>query len=355
MPALVVAFLAALTDPFVDAAVVIVMIGIGLVLAFVIVPPLVNIIRQIPVVGGSIATIIEGEFVAAQQTVNDWVNKNVAPLANAIGNPVAAFWQWIDGLQTLSGSIVAALALIAQTAAGAGGGVARKIAQLITTVAAQATSIGNIQTSLGDLVNNFAHAISATIPDAIAAAVQFVTTAWKAGVAAEHALESAAIATVTTYAQTLFATAGTALKLGLSDMTKYVDATATALVGDIDALEAEAKSYTDGAIKGVETEITDLNVPALALAIAGVIPLVGTLEATLTQTIDECVNPTCSTLGNGLGLFNTLAAGVELLAVVELVKSATSNPSGAGRDLAAGVGDLIGLGRPVLEAMGISV
>lgn len=331
------------------------MIVVGIVLSYFIVPPLVGLLRQIPFVGGQLAAQVQDAVQQAENVAANWWHSNVDPLVAYIFAPVNAFTDFLGVTLNWAGSVTQALLALAQAAGGNAGNIVGQLAQIISKIASLANLIAIAQTAIGNVADALHTALTVTIPGAIGAAASALQTAFHVGLTAEAALRVAAVNALQQLIAQAVAGAEALAAQGLLDLSHQLLHTATALASAIVTAEAQGKAYTDGVAHQLGIEITDISTLVIPAAIAIPMAAIKTVADELTQTTEQCINPTCSALSAGLDLFALLQQAAELLLIVDLILYATQHPDQAAHDLTNGIDDLVGLARPVLAAMGIRV
>jgi hypothetical protein len=338
-----------------DILATLVFIIFGVVLAFFIVPPIVDTLRRIPLFGSGLADAADILFKVQIQLAKQWAARNIDPVVNVMqsvaNNPLA----YISVVLDYMGANLQAMIATAQAAGGAAGAVGTRLVQLALRVTGLETAQNGLTQFVNGLFNRVTNLITVTIPSAIGAAVSALSAAFTAALHIEHAFTVSGLGVATQLAQGLFAEAQLAAKAGDLVMAELLGHTAAQLAAQIVAVQAGLKTYTDVEVGQLDDALANLRDVVIPTAIAGVTVAVTEIATTLTQLERDCINPTCSALTPSLGILNLLNAGAELLFIVTLVSSIKRDPAGTARDLSGGIGDLMSIVRPVVGAMGINV
>lgn len=330
-------------------------IVLGVALAFFVVPPIVEALRRIPLVGGGVAQIADTLFKVYITESKLWAAKNIDPVVNVLQSMATNPLAYISVTLDYMGANLSAMVATAQAAGGAAGAVGTRLIQLALRVTGLETATNGLTQFVNGLFNRVTNLITVTLPAAISTAIAGLSAAFQAALHIEHAFTVSGLGVATQLAQGLFAEAQLAAKAGDLVMAELLGHTAAQLAAQIVAVQAGLKTYTDVEVGQLDDALANLRNVVIPAAIAGVEVAVTEIATTLTQLERDCINPTCSALTPSLGILNLLNAGAELLFIVTLVGTITRDPQGAARNLSGGVNDLMNIVRPVVGAMGINV
>lgn len=338
-----------------DLLFVLLIIVLGTGLAFFIVPPLVDILRKLPLVGDWIATAVWIAFLAQQTALRGWMARNVDPVVNFFQSALSIIGGWLGLYVKFMGATVNAMIATAQAAGGQAGNVGARIIALAGRVLALETAQGGLTDFVNGLWNRVTNVIQVIIPTAVGTAVQALQQLLHVGLTIEHTAMTVAVGQAMTVASQLFHQAELAAHAGDLVLSELLAHTAATLAAEIVAVQTGAKIYTDGMVRQLQGEIGTITGVIIPVAVGTLTAEIEGIATHIDQLERECINPACSALGAGLDLFSLLQQGIELLMMVTLVGAAISDPERTGHELAAGVDELLDWVRPIVGAFGVHV
>lgn len=304
--------------------------------------PLVFLLEHVPVIGGSIASAVSDVIGNVIHWATDWAGKAVQPFVALVAVPINALLDLVSSLSALADTIQTALARVASVAAGEVGRVADRIASAVAQLGSLVNLVAAARTAIATLFDRLGTLVTVTLPGAIAAArAAILATVGHLLDALETELR-AVIAGVRTWALAAIAAALTPLQAALEALRGWVSAMVAAVVNPIAAELDQLGRALGDAIGGILARLAILEklLPLLAL-----IPLVGIIPRVIDdflRTKRECVDPTCSLLGDllgGLGPVGELLSGSVL---IFLVSQAIEDPDGTAQEVAGWSDELRG-------------
>lgn len=281
-------------------------------------PAIAKLLGAVPIVGGFLASTLGSALQGVVNWATGWAQTGLGALTQLVSVPIQAINATVsaitDAIETAAAGVVAlwnAVSNLAGAIASAGVNAAQALYGLATQVpAAIAASVSFVQ--------RWAQNAIAVAIAPVHALVNGLTTLAHALVTQEAATRNAADQSILGQV----ANQGVALERSFA---QAIGATAGTLSGDIEGLGVKV-----GQLEGIV---------APALAIGGL----GVLVSEVTQTlrfVENCGQPMCDSLGQGLGAFQSLANLAMLGIVGAAVAEAVHDPEGAARSTAELVGGM---------------
>lgn len=303
--------------------------------------PLTYILRRIPAIGGGLADAVHTGLTAITTWINSWIGPAIQPLVTLFLAPVQAVVGFVSTVVAAFEYVMHQLVLVTDQAAGAVGILATRAAQalaqaglaLARTAAAAASALEAI--NLGKLIRY--SLLPAAIASAVATARAFTLGQVNAESQARQAAAAKAAATAAAAVAAEQLARQRADEQNAARAATAAAATAAALVG----LRELVTDLEQVKVRALEDELTDVRTRAIPAEQARAQAAEATLTAELATAGEalRCLDPLCSS--GFSSLLGGMLAGAELVAILELVGAAVSDPEGAAHSTAQGAGGLI--------------